>query len=62
MFREDLGLALIYMPISFLGLSTEFNWIHSQDKTTFPFVALKIPSSVILHEILETRFCVFAKY
>lgn len=57
MLGEDFGLALTYTPISFLGLSTEFNWIHSQDKTTFAFTALKTPSSIILHNILETWFC-----
>lgn len=58
MFGGDLGLALIYMSISFLGISTEFNWIHSQDKTAFPFGALKITSSIISRKILETQFCI----
>lgn len=35
------------MPTWFLGLSTEFNWIHSQDSMTFPLTALKIPPPFI---------------
>lgn len=53
--QRRLGLALNCMQIIFLGLSTEFNWIHSQDLS---ICSSENSISIIFCKILETQFCI----